>query len=706
MKEIPIVVAVCLFLALPLLSTNVFAIGPTYAAIVNQSGSLTQLVYDDPSTSYADAGANPNTYLSLCVNDSADLLNKYIGYVYFAGSHYIQLNSYIGGPLGNLLPVLSVNASNCTRIDLDFSSTKAYYPGVPAVIVSSDNMIDSGDTFYQMDRTLAFLSGGFMFTKNETTSSLFVSLTGAINNHGSNITAVQPTIVALFRRDNNQLLDSGIITPGQSITLSKAGYTGLTDLKINGISYYELQPTSIIVLLNGVDGDKTLPTGKVANLTVILNIPGKTVYLATDIPGWTLQSGVTPLTNLTLIKHVGRYNITGYFPGDADYSPSYATHFARGGKPEGETCSENNDCHGGHCVHGFCRSGPTYCGDTFCDSGEDCVGCVIDCKTCTQPAAGGTKPPKPPEEQPPTVAPAAPPKAPEIWPEPVQAPATSAIMSVPSNGLSIVLSGSIVNGKPEKNTVAVLIYPKANKVANIKNLTEIVPADLLSGQVPLASHEINIQADNISYCMNYEGKLGNVRERSISVWKFTDGKWQMLPPEQVLRDTNIICGIIPSASTPYMIAGFSPVIGVMPELALLAIQSASANIARAQAAGRGIVVAQDLFNRAIEAFDSGDFSKAKQLADQASYQAVGLSESTIIAIIILAIIFLVASVGYTLFGRLKPRVKPSVEPVQLIKVKAVPKTEVVHVKPAKKLPARPHHRKTSRGHAVKKAHRR
>jgi len=46
---------------------------------------------------------------------------------------------------------------------------------------------------------------------------------------------------------------------------------------------------------------------------------------------------------------------------------------------DGESCTFNWQCSGGYCVHGICRSSSTYCGDGYCDTGEDCSNCEVDC---------------------------------------------------------------------------------------------------------------------------------------------------------------------------------------------------------------------------------------------------------------------------------------------------------------------------------------
>jgi len=49
-------------------------------------------------------------------------------------------------------------------------------------------------------------------------------------------------------------------------------------------------------------------------------------------------------------------------------------------KADGAACTSNNECSGGYCVHGICRSSSTYCGDGYCDSPiETSSNCPQDC---------------------------------------------------------------------------------------------------------------------------------------------------------------------------------------------------------------------------------------------------------------------------------------------------------------------------------------
>lgn len=46
----------------------------------------------------------------------------------------------------------------------------------------------------------------------------------------------------------------------------------------------------------------------------------------------------------------------------------------------GANCTASADCTSTFCIHGICRSNSTYCGDTFCDSPENFTTCNADCK--------------------------------------------------------------------------------------------------------------------------------------------------------------------------------------------------------------------------------------------------------------------------------------------------------------------------------------
>jgi hypothetical protein len=46
----------------------------------------------------------------------------------------------------------------------------------------------------------------------------------------------------------------------------------------------------------------------------------------------------------------------------------------------GQSCNSNSNCSSGYCVHSICRPSSPYCGDGYCDTGENCANSVDDCK--------------------------------------------------------------------------------------------------------------------------------------------------------------------------------------------------------------------------------------------------------------------------------------------------------------------------------------
>jgi len=83
--------------------------------------------------------------------------------------------------------------------------------------------------------------------------------------------------------------------------------------------------TQTILLINGTHSDSTLGNGTVANFTVYVNASGETVGLDTNMTGWTIQTGTTPLYNYTLLSEFGKFNITGFYEGNDNYTSSSDT---------------------------------------------------------------------------------------------------------------------------------------------------------------------------------------------------------------------------------------------------------------------------------------------------------------------------------------------------------------------------------------------
>ena len=57
----------------------------------------------------------------------------------------------------------------------------------------------------------------------------------------------------------------------------------------------------------------------------------------------------------------------------------YLDNFTINGKNDGIQCDRDYECKNNYCVHSFCRSTPIFCGDNYCDTTETCTNCFADC---------------------------------------------------------------------------------------------------------------------------------------------------------------------------------------------------------------------------------------------------------------------------------------------------------------------------------------
>ena len=205
----------------------------TSVRLVDVSGNTKYLKYDGNSSSYTDSGVNPNIYLEICGDSS--IVNKYVGFVYEVGGTYKQVNSYIGGIFGNLIRIQSENASNCAKVDVDFSSSRAYYPAIPDVIYSADNTLDAGDTFIVLSNTTGWLNGSYVVTTEGNSTHVNLTVVEVHDQDGNNITT-NKTYLVVGISNGTSILDSGITYLNGTVTLDRAGYSGVITIFINGIN--------------------------------------------------------------------------------------------------------------------------------------------------------------------------------------------------------------------------------------------------------------------------------------------------------------------------------------------------------------------------------------------------------------------------------------------------------------------------------------
>jgi hypothetical protein len=108
-------------------------------------------------------------------------------------------------------------------------------------------------------------------------------------------------------------------------------FTGNTTYLPSSETHYVicyLNLTTLNLYLNGTDSNKDYQNGTYANFTVVLD-EGGVVNLITNMSGWTTQSSVSPLQNISYVSCSQNtiYNITGWFTGNTTYLPSSETHY-------------------------------------------------------------------------------------------------------------------------------------------------------------------------------------------------------------------------------------------------------------------------------------------------------------------------------------------------------------------------------------------
>jgi len=121
--------------------------------------------------------------------------------------------------------------------------------------------------------------------------------------HIINISVSSPAISFSNTSNNPATLTVTLGAATYRIIYNTSGNANWTSASNNTIYLIVNKGSTLTRLfLNGTEGDKTYEAGKGANFTVTLNVSGKTVYLDTNITGWVVQSGTTPLFNYTILQ--------------------------------------------------------------------------------------------------------------------------------------------------------------------------------------------------------------------------------------------------------------------------------------------------------------------------------------------------------------------------------------------------------------------
>jgi len=187
----------------------------TYAQFVLSNGSYAAaaLGYDINTESYADGSQkNPNIYFEICANDSADLQNNFVAFFYRVGTVSKEIDIFPA-------QLVSVDGSNCSRVDLDFSVFKALYPGASEVGLD-DNSGMSSPTFHLPGPIFGFLDGDFTVKYFESSPGVLnVTVTKALTETGAEITKDQNFIVIGILNSTDAPRNETIVSLDESVLM-------------------------------------------------------------------------------------------------------------------------------------------------------------------------------------------------------------------------------------------------------------------------------------------------------------------------------------------------------------------------------------------------------------------------------------------------------------------------------------------------------
>jgi PGF-pre-PGF domain-containing protein len=188
----------------------------------------------------------------------------------------------------------------------------------------------------------------------------------------------------------------------------------------------------------------------------------------------------------------------------------------------GTSCTYAGGCSGGYCVHNYCRSASTYCGDGSCDSGETCTSCSSDCGSCatttTTLAGGGGGGGGSPSE---------------ITPKPIS-PGESGLFEYNDSTLSIVNVSVTVN-----KTVT---YAKINTVKSITQPPTIAigaPGIIYQYLTITKTNIDDSEITNVKFTFKVEKSwitANNVDPNTIVVYRYVDSIWVALPTTRIGED--------------------------------------------------------------------------------------------------------------------------------------------------------------------------
>ncbi len=388
----------CVFL----LSVSSLSFATPTVSMVDENNNSLNLTYDVDLESYSDLGSyNKNAFVKVCGASAG----QYAGMVYYSAGGFKTISFSIGGPLGQLVPISSLDGNGCAVVDVDLASYTAYYPGVPYVVVSEDNEASSDDEFVQLpvDFSSGRLTGDYAYTNRTNGTHIFVNVTIAYTGDGSIISADQDYIVVGLVKGDGLGISYNITSIGDEVALPTGGYAGNITVQINGLPPIALwtapsqppidqqpqllvsvegdclyQPTNITVLYS----DTLLPASR-AFVTVTIGLNqivsrqadsnGRVVFVPETEGVYEIRASATGYQGA--FTQAGILLCSQLCTRDSDCGTGICL-------PNGECaeCVTNGQCASGLCVNNACED---------CIANEDCTSnlCVSgNCESCTSNA--------------------------------------------------------------------------------------------------------------------------------------------------------------------------------------------------------------------------------------------------------------------------------------------------------------------------------
>ncbi|MBD3389530.1 hypothetical protein GF415_01080 [Candidatus Micrarchaeota archaeon] len=206
--------------------------------------SITNLVYDDNSTSYADNSLeNPDAELRLCADTAAELQGKWVSMAYADGTNpgdYIEITHHP-------LQITSVPPTNCIYLPIDISSFKAWYPSIPFVFISNSTDLSAAQR-EKMITSNGWLQGNYTVSSTQTGDNVNITVTDALDDAGNSIVPdVDFLVVGLVQDGTLITTDTAITSVDDPAVLSLGGYSGNYYIHVNGIGPGEFGPQVTII---------------------------------------------------------------------------------------------------------------------------------------------------------------------------------------------------------------------------------------------------------------------------------------------------------------------------------------------------------------------------------------------------------------------------------------------------------------------------